>query len=48
MEQDRKLREKATHQWSIYLQQRIQDYTMEKRVSSASAAGIGGQLHVNQ
>ena len=31
VEQDRKPRNKPTHLWSINLQQRRQDYTMEKR-----------------
>ena len=33
MEQDRKARNKPTHLWSINLQQRRQDYTIEKRQS---------------
>ena len=48
MEQNREPRNKPTHLWSINLQQRRQEYTMEKRVSSASGVGKAGQLHVNQ
>ena len=33
MEQDRKPRDKPTHLWSSNLQQRRQEYTMEKRQS---------------
>ena len=33
MEQNRKPRNKSTHLWTPYLQQRRQEYTMEKRQS---------------
>ena len=33
MEQNRKPRDKSTHLWTLYLQQRRQEYTMEKRQS---------------
>ena len=33
MEQNRKPRDKSMHLWSLYLQQRRQEYTMEKRQS---------------
>ena len=33
MEQNRKPRDKPTHLWTPYLQQRRQKYTMEKRIS---------------
>ena len=33
MEQNRKPRDKSTHLWTPYLQQRRQEYTMEKRQS---------------
>ena len=45
---DREPRNKPTHLQSANLQQRRQEYTMEKRVSSASGVGKAGQLHVNQ
>ena len=49
MEQNREPRNKPTHLWSINLQQRRQEYTVEKRqVSSASGIGKAGQLHVIQ
>ena len=48
MEQDRKPRNKATHLWSINLQQRRQEYMMEKIVSAISGAGKTGQLHVKE
>ena len=44
MEQDRKPRNKTT---SINLQQRRQEYTMEKR-QLISGAGKTGQLHVKE
>ena len=34
MEPDRKPRNRPTHLWSINLQQKRQEYTMEKRQSS--------------
>ena len=37
-----------THTPMLSCQQRRQEYTMEKRVSSASGAGKAGQLHVHQ
>ena len=44
MEQDREPQHKPTHLWSINLQQRKQEYTMEKKiVSSLSGAGKVGQ-----
>ena len=36
------------HLWSINLQQRRQEYTMEKTVSLASGGGRAEQHHVNQ
>ena len=40
MEQNKKPRDKSTHLWTPYLQQRRQEYTMEKNaVSSISDAG---------
>ena len=49
MEQNREPRDKPTHQWTINLPQRRQEYTMGKKtVSSASGVGKAGQLHVNQ
>ena len=37
-----------THVWSINLQQRRQEYMMEKRMSSISCSGKTGQLHVKE
>ena len=48
MEQNREPRNKPTHLWLISLQQRRQEYTMEKRASSISGTGKTGQLHVKQ
>ena len=49
MEQNREPRDKPTHQWTINLPRRRQEYTMGKKiVSSASGVGKAGQLHVNQ
>ena len=48
MGQNREPKNKPTHPPSINLQQRRQEYTMEKRVSSASGFGEAGQPHVNQ
>ena len=49
MEQDRKPRDKPTHLWVAYFQQKRQDYTIEKKiVSSISGAGKMGQLHVKE
>ena len=48
MEQDRELRNKPTYLWSINLQQRWQEYTMEKTVSSISGARKTAQLHVKE
>ena len=49
MEQNREPRTKPIHQWSINLQQRRQEYIMDKRQSpSTSGAGNAAQLHVNQ
>ena len=47
-QEDRKVKNKFMHLWSIHLQQRRQDYTMEKRVSSINGAGETGQLHVKK
>ena len=47
-QEDRKVRNKFMHLWSINLQQRRQDYTMEKSVSSINGAGKTGQLHVKK
>ena len=46
-QEDRKVRNKFMHLWSINLQQRREDYTMEKRVSSINGAGKTGQLKKN-
>ena len=48
MEQDRKLRNKTEHLWSISLWQRRQDYTIEERQSSVDDAGKTGQLCVKK
>ena len=48
MEQNREPGNKPTHLWSINLRQSRQDYTMEKRVSSANGVGKAGKPHVNQ
>ena len=48
MEQDRRPRNKCTHLWSMNLQQRRQEYPMEKRVPSISGDGKTGQLHVKE
>ena len=48
MEQNRQPKNKPKHLWSINLCQRRQEYTMEKRVSSISAAWKTGQLHVKR
>ena len=46
MEQNKNPRNKPTYQWPISLQQRRQEYTMEKTISSTSGAGKTGQLYV--
>ena len=46
MEQDRKPRNNLMHLWVPYFWQKRQEYTETKTVSSVSAAGITGQLHV--
>ena len=48
MEQNGDPRKKPTHLRSINLRQRRQEYTMGKRVSSASGVGKAGQPHVNK
>ena len=48
MEPNREPRNKPTHLEPINLQQRRQEYTMGKTVSSASGVGKVGQPHVNQ
>ena len=48
VEQNREPRNKLTHLWPINLQQRKQEYTMEKRQSSISGTGKTGQPHVKQ
>ena len=48
LEQNREPRNKLTHLFSINLQQRRQDYKIEKRVSLASGGGKVGQVHVDQ
>ena len=48
VEKNREPRNKFTHLWPINLQQRKQEYTMKKRVSSASGTGKGGQSPVSQ
>ena len=48
MEQNIEPRNKLKHLQSINLRQRRQEYTMEKKVSSASGVGKPGQPHVNQ
>ena len=47
MEQDRKLRNKLTHIWSINLRQRSKNIQWRK-VSSMSGAEKTGQLHVKE
>ena len=44
MEQYRKTKNKPTHLWSINLQQRREEYTMEKRQSSKSGAVIQSEV----
>lgn len=46
MKQHKEPRIKPMHPWSINLQQKRQEYTMEKKISSISGAGRPGQLHV--
>ena len=48
MEQDRKPRDKPTHQWSTNLTEEARIYNGEKTVSSISGAGKTGQLHVKE
>ena len=48
MEQNRKPRDKSTHIWTPYFQQRRQEYTMEKRTSLTSDAGKTGQPPVKE
>ena len=48
MEQSREPRNKPKYLQSINFQQRRQEYTMEKRVSSATGIGKAGWLHVKQ
>ena len=49
MEQNRKPRDKSMHQWTSYLWQRRQEYTMEKRQSLlTSGAGKTGQPPVKE
>ena len=48
MEQDRQSRKKLMHLWPMNLQQRKEEYTIEKRQSSKSGAGKTGQLHVKE
>jgi len=46
MEQNTEPRNKITHLWSINLQQRRQEYTIEKKTVSSISCGETGQLHV--
>lgn len=46
MEQDTEPKNKAIHLWSINIQQRSQEYTTDKRVSSASGTKKAGQSYV--
>ena len=46
MKQHKEPRIKPMHPWSTNLQQKRQEYTMEKKISSISGAGRPGQLHV--
>ena len=48
MEQKRETRTKLKHTWSINLQQRSQEYTMGKTVSSIYDTGKTGQLHAKE
>ena len=48
MEQNREPRNKHRHIRLINLQQRRQEYKMEKTVSSAGGGRKTGHLHVNQ
>ena len=49
MEQNRKPRDKSTHLWTPYLQQRRQEYTVEKRQSLlTSSAGKTSQPLVKE
>ena len=49
MEQNREPRNKLTHLWSVNLQQRGQEYTMEKRQSLQQEwCWKVEQLHANQ
>ena len=38
MEQNGDPRDKPMHSWSIYLRQKRQEYTMEKKISSITGA----------
>ena len=48
MEQKREARNKPTHQPSVSLPQRRQEYKMEKKSLQVSGVGKVGQWHVNQ
>ena len=49
MEQNRKPRNKSIYLWTPYLQQRRQDYTMQKKTTSlVSGAGKTGQPRVKE
>ena len=49
IEQNREPRNKPTHLWSINLQQRRQEYTMEKRQPLQQVVlGKTGQVHVKE
>ena len=46
MEQDRQSRNKLMHVWPMNLQQKKEEYTIEKRQPSISGAGKTGQQRV--
>jgi hypothetical protein len=48
MEQDRKYRNKATHLQSIGFQQRCQEHTTEKEISSINGDGKTGYSHTEE
>ena len=48
VEQNRKPRDKSVYLWTPYLQQRRQEYRMEKRQSLTSGAGKTGQPLVKE
>ena len=48
MEQNREPKSKLMHLWSINLQQKRQEYAMEKRIFSKSGAVKTGQPYVKE